>query len=161
MSTKNEETDRMEYQDMIPMYVSKIDEMYDFVRDQKTIQEMPINKYINYGILVILVAVTLLFTKVSDMQVRVQVSESKLDFVLQSFDNYKKSTKALNGVLCMQCHNTPDMMLQNLSSQFASIDEFKEYVRAGGRTKNGVVMPPIPVDTVDDYTLAKIWKMLK
>jgi len=63
--------------------------------------------------------------------------------------------------VCMQCHNTPDMMLQNLGSQFNSIEEFTAYVRAGGRQKNGIVMPPITEQVADDYTLGKIWKTLK
>ena len=160
MSTVDEEK-YSEYQDMIPMYVSKIDEVYDFVKDQKTAQEMPINKYVNYAVIATMLTVGLLYSKVTDMQTRVRIGESKLDFVLQSFDNYKKSIKALNGMVCMQCHNTPDMMLQNLGSQFNSIEEFTAYVRAGGRQKNGIVMPPITEQVADDYTLGKIWKTLK
>ena len=165
---EDEKINGMEYQDMIPMYVNKIDEVYDFVKNQKTAQEMPINKYANYLIMVIVIVVGLMYanvTKVNEnietVKDKIRVSESKLDFVLESFDNYKKSVKALNGMMCMQCHNTPDMMLQSLGTSFNGLEEFSAYVRTGGRQKNGMVMPPIPESVVDDYTLGRIWKMLK
>ena len=154
----NEEVD---YNDMIPMYVKKIDEMYSFIKEQKTIQEMPLHKYLSYAVFATLVIVGLMYSQMNGMHERVRVSESKLDFVLESFDNYKNSVKALNGIVCIQCHNTPDMMLQNLGTVFSDVDSFKTYVRTGGRQKNGIVMPPIPAESVDDYTLSKIYKALK
>jgi len=158
MQQDNKEVD---YNDMIPMYVKKIDEMHSFIKEQKTIQGMPLNKYLSYAVFATLIVVGLMYSQMNGMQERVRVSESKLDFVLESFDNYKNSVKALNGIVCIQCHNTPDMMLQNLSGKFGGIESFKTYVRTGGRQKNGMVMPPIPAESVDDYTLARIYNSLK
>jgi len=158
MQQDNKEVD---YNDMIPMYVKKIDEMYSFIKEQKTIQEMPLNKYLSYAVFATLIVVGLMYSQMNGMHERVRVSESKLDFVLESFDNYKNSVKTLNGIVCIQCHNTPDMMLQNLSSSFSDIESFKAYIRTGGRQKNGIVMPPIPAESVDDYTLARIYNSLK
>jgi len=156
-----EDNKEIDYNDMIPMYVNKIDEVYDFIKEQKTIQEMPLNKYLSYAVFITLVMVGLMYSQMANVQERVRVSESKLDFVLESFDSYKNSVKALNGIVCIQCHNTPDMMLQNLGVVFSDVESFKDYVRTGGRQKNSIVMPPIPAESVDDYTLARIYKALK
>ncbi len=158
MQQDNEEVD---YNDMIPMYVKKIDEMYSFIQEQKTIQGMPLNKYLSYAVFATLIVVGLMYSQMNGMHERVRVSESKLDFVLESFDNYKNSVKALNGIVCIQCHNTPDMMLQNLGAIFSDVESFKTYIRTGGRQKNGIVMPPIPAESVDDYTLVRIYNSLK
>jgi len=146
---------------MTPMYVGKIDEMHDFIKEQRTLQETPLNKYLSYAVFATLIVVGLMYSQMNGMHERVRVSESKLDFVLESFDNYKNSVKALNGIVCIQCHNTPDMMLQNLGVVFSDVDSFKTYVRTGGRQKNGMVMPPIPAESVDDYTLVRIYNSLK
>jgi len=148
-------------EEIIPTYVNKIDEMHEFIHSQKTLQNTPLQKYLNLAVYATLITAGIMYSQVSNIQERVRVTESKLDFVLESFDNYKKSVSALNGAICMQCHNIPDMMLQNLGNTFANLNDFKSYVRIGGRTKNGTVMPPIPPESVDDYTLSKIWKVLK
>ena len=150
-----------EERDLIPIYVKKIDEVHDFIHVQKTLQGTPLQKYMSLAIYAIMITVGLMYVQVNNVQERVRVSESKLDYVLESFSDYKKSISALNGAICMQCHNTPDMMLGSLGNKFASMDEFVKYVRTGGRSKNGIVMPPIPPESMDDYALAKIWKVLK
>ena len=147
--------------DSIPIYVNKIDEMHEFSHEQKTLQNTPLQKYLSLAVYTTLIIVGLMYSQMAFMKERVRVSESKLDFVLDSFDEYKKSVTVLNETVCMDCHNTPDMMIKNLNREFENVEEFKKYVRVGGRNKNGIVMPPIPAESVDDYTLGKIWKVLK
>ena len=150
-----------EEKDLIPIYVKKIDEVHDFIHAQKTLQETPLQKYLSLAMYTTMVVIGLMYSILIGIEERVRVSESKLDYVLESFSDYKRNITALNGTTCIQCHNTPDMMLTRLGSRFSNNEEFTTYVRQGGRSKNGLVMPPIPQGAIDDYALTKIWKVLK
>jgi len=149
------------HQELIPIYVQKIDDIYDYVMEQRVLSDQPLQKFNIYIILLIFIISILTYIPVQKIAERNNVVESKLDFVLESFDEYKKSVGVLNGTVCMTCHNTPDMMISDLGSIFTDVEKFKAYVRKGGRTKNGIMMPPIPEETIDNYTLGKIWKTLK
>ena len=156
---KFEEQERL--MDKLPIYVKKIDFIYAYLHAQKTLSDTILHKLLPYIPYAVLILVGLGMVEIRELKQNIQKAEIKLDYSLSVFEMYRANIELVNGTSCFKCHSDPSMIMSKMVLHYDNFESFLAYVRAGGKSRNGMIMPAIKKKDVPDEQLREIYEKAK
>ena len=144
-------------QNEAPIFVKKIDFIYDFLKALKVENDNVLNKFRVYIFILLLISIGSLIYETRDLKDRINYLEISNNMALSSFDMYKDNIDMLINTPCLKCHSSPSMIMSKMVLHYEDADTFIKYVRVGGKSKNGITMPAIKKKEISDKKLSEIF----
>ena len=144
-----------------PIYIEKIDWIFDFLKREATIKAQPYMRFFPYALYLLAVMSVLALFEIRDISAKVDENTKRLEYSISVFEMYRDNINIVSDTVCFKCHSSPSTIMSKMVMHYDNVDTFIKYVRVGGKSKAGVTMPAIKEKECSNEKLREIFEKAK